>query len=281
MNPNEKDFSVLSPTKQIDRIYADMAQRDRTYHMPSNHDHPYGEIYYLAGGSCRFFIGGRFLDVHGGDLLIIPARTLHYARYLFGPCTRYDVFFRMEEPDGEVRAQLDQQGLSLGTWHLVSIPEFYQEPLCRFLDWMIRESAVNDGRTRLLLRYRLQELLLLIGRNGIPADAAPALIHTTDRAIVRAAEYMRDHLQEPLRAEEIAGAAGFSPDYLSRKFRQATGMSPREYLTYLRLRQAALELKETSDSITEIAQRCGFSDGNYFKDCFRRHFGCSPRAYRE
>ena len=44
---------------------------------------------------------------------------------------------------------------------------------------------------------------------------------------------------------------------------------------------AALELKETSDSITEIAQRCGFSDGNYFKDCFRRHFGCSPRAYRE
>ncbi len=91
---------------------------------------------------------------------------------------------------------------------------------------------------------------------------------------------MRANLSEELDAEKIAGAAGFSPNYLSRKFRQATGMGVHEYLTFLRLQQSAVALAETKDSVTDIALSCGFSDSNYFKDCFKRRYGVSPRAYR-
>ena len=76
-------------------------------------------------------------------------------------------------------------------------------------------------------------------------------------------------------------AAGVSPNYLSRKFRQATGMGVHEYLSFLRLQQAAVDLAETTDSITDVALRCGFSDSNYFKDCFKRRYGVSPRTYRK
>jgi AraC-like DNA-binding protein len=93
-------------------------------------------------------------------------------------------------------------------------------------------------------------------------------------------EFMRDHFREELSAAEIAAAAGFSQNYFSQKFRQATGTGIHEYLTYVRLQQAALELLETRDSVTEIALRCGFSRGNYFKDVFRKRYGVSPRAYR-
>jgi AraC-like DNA-binding protein len=71
------------------------------------------------------------------------------------------------------------------------------------------------------------------------------------------------------------------PDYLTKKFRQATGTGVHEYLRFLRLQQAALELAETKETVTEIALRCGFSDGNYFKDCFRKKHDMSPRAFRE
>lgn len=73
----EKDFSRREPEKPIDRIYVEDQVRDRSYIVPTNHYHPYYEIYYLESGSCRFFIGGTMLDVHAGDLLIIPP----------GPCT--------------------------------------------------------------------------------------------------------------------------------------------------------------------------------------------------
>ncbi|MFQ9573992.1 MAG: helix-turn-helix transcriptional regulator [Roseburia hominis] len=48
----------------------------------------------------------------------------------------------------------------------------------------------------------------------------------------------------------------------------------------MRLQNAAHLLRTTDTSITEIAGICGFSDGNYFGDAFRKHYGMSPRAYR-
>ena len=274
------DFSVQAPGKRLDRIYVDVQRRDASFRVPSDHLHPYFEIYYLASGSCRFFLESRMLDVHEGDLMLIPPRSLHYSRYLYGPCERYALFFRASHVEPEVRDSLSREGTRTEQSHLFRIPDFSRQALISSLDWMIREASVNDEQTPLLMRYRLQELLLQLGRIGAAEDEVPALIHTTEKAVVQAAEYMRDHLQAPLRSEEIARAAGFSPDYLSRKFRQATGMSVHAYLTFLRLRKASVELRETDRSITEIALSCGFSDSNYFKDCFRQHYGCSPRAWR-
>ena len=54
-----------------------------------------------------------------------------------------------------------------------------------------------------------------------------------------------------------------------------------EYLTFIRLQRAALELVSTADSVTEIALRCGFSDGNYFKDAFKKKYGVTPSKYRK
>ena len=58
-------------------------------------------------------------------------------------------------------------------------------------------------------------------------------------------------------------------------------MRVHEYLSLLRLENAAMELLSTQDRITEIALRNGFSDSNYFKDAFRKMYGVSPREYRK
>ena len=275
-----RDFSVRTPEKQIDRILADEALRDNTYVMPTNHFHPYFELYYLESGSCRFFLADRMLDLHAGDLLLIPPRTLHYTRYLFGPCRRFDLFFRPMDLEEEVTASFPGQADFFRRWQLLQIPVFYREPLCALFGRMVGELKIDDARTPLLQRCRLQELLLVCGRVGLSSETLPADIHTTDQSILRAAEFMRERFREPLTAGQIASAAGLSADYLSRRFRQATGMAVHEYLRFVRLQQAALELLETRDSVTDIALRCGFSGGNYFKDCFRAQFGQSPREYR-
>ena len=74
---------------------------------------------------------------------------------------------------------------------------------------------------------------------------------------------------------------GYSPNYLSRKFKEAVGVGVHEYIVFIRLQNAANELLSTKDTITEIALRCGFSDGNYFKDAFKKKYGLTPRDYRK
>ena len=96
-----------------------------------------------------------------------------------------------------------------------------------------------------------------------------------------AARFITEHYAEPITAADIAAAAGFSPNYLSRKFREAAGFGVHEYLTFIRLRSAARLLATTEGSVTEVALRCGFSNSNYFKDAFKKQYGCTPRVYRQ
>ena len=92
---------------------------------------------------------------------------------------------------------------------------------------------------------------------------------------------MSSHYMDDISTADIAAEAGYSPNYLTRKFREAAGIGVHEYLTFIRLQRAALELVSTDHTVTEIAFRCGFSDGNYFKDAFKKKYGVTPREYRK
>ena len=61
---------------------------------------------------------------------------------------------------------------------------------------------------------------------------------------------------------------------------KTTGITIVQYLTVVRIRQAARLLRETDLAVTEISDRCGFGDVTYFEKVFRRLRGMTPRQYR-
>ena len=72
-----------------------------------------------------------------------------------------------------------------------------------------------------------------------------------------------------------------SPYYFSRLFKNTTGYSPYEYITYVRLDRAKTLLKTTDDTIKEITYAAGFGSEANFITCFKKHNGCTPRQFRE
>ena len=95
-----------------------------------------------------------------------------------------------------------------------------------------------------------------------------------------AADFIRDHLGEPLRLAQIAGTVGYSERQLERLFRRAFGMTVRQFVIQSRVYAAARELTRTDRTVTEIAQRFGFCDASAFGHAFRATTGHAPRAYR-
>jgi AraC family transcriptional regulator of arabinose operon len=79
----------------------------------------------------------------------------------------------------------------------------------------------------------------------------------------------------------LARVAGISTSRFAHLFREHARMSPGRWAELVRLRRAATLLLATADGVAEIATAVGFSDPLYFSTRFRRHFGLSPRAYRE
>lgn len=80
--------------------------------------------------------------------------------------------------------------------------------------------------------------------------------------------------------DSIAKKCGLSRAALYNKFKQATGLSPRQYRESLIMRHAIHLLESSSMSITEIAEQLGISDPFYFSNRFRKYYGTSPRQYR-
>ena len=263
------------------RVLVECQLREEGFVMSSHHCHSFFEIYYVDRGNCRFLVENNIYDLRKGDFLLIPPDVLHYTRYLDGPCKKYGIYFRSDDISPQVSAAMPGGSSFFQETRIFQLPDAHHYQAELLLDRMLTEEKIEDSRTEAMLYLQLQELLLFCSRNCSFLQDIPANIRTTDRQIVLAARYISDHYMEPISAADIASAAGFSPNYLSKRFREAAGIGVHEYLMFVRLQHAALDLVSTNDSITEIALRSGFSDSNYFKDAFKKKYGITPSAYRK
>lgn len=101
--------------------------------------------------------------------------------------------------------------------------------------------------------------------------------------VVRDAKsFIAQHIHEPeLGLKGIAAKVNFSAAYLNVVFRTETGMTVKQYLIDCRLREAKRLLRDPTVCIAEIAQRCGYSNSNYFAKAFKEYTGMTPGEYRE
>jgi len=134
-----------------------------------------------------------------------------------------------------------------------------------------RETAVQCSKALLIDMPRASQagfaLLPLGRRHGDPVMA-------------RAEDWILRHCRETVRFETLARALGMSPRNFIRRFKQATGVSPLEYLQRLRVHAAKRFLEEDRIGVQEIAEEVGYEDAAFFRDLFKRHTGLSPAAYR-
>ncbi|HET9224514.1 MAG TPA: ATP-binding protein, partial [Roseiflexaceae bacterium] len=112
-------------------------------------------------------------------------------------------------------------------------------------------------------------------------DGADALARPTSLVVKQVIGYIHHNAASGLSRQQIAEAVGVSKNYLTHIFHQELGISPWEYLTRYRIKQARALLRETNASITAIAAQVGFEDASYFGRVFRKQVGCSPQAYRD
>jgi len=87
-------------------------------------------------------------------------------------------------------------------------------------------------------------------------------------------------LGEQLSLAAVAHDLGISTAYLSRAFKQSTGMSPHAYFNTRRLEYARQLLRTTSLSVTEIALLCGYASGSHLSTSFRQKLAVPPTTYR-
>lgn len=102
-----------------------------------------------------------------------------------------------------------------------------------------------------------------------------------NRAIDHLLAYIDQHYAERITLDQLGAASGYNPSYVSQLFTRHLGVSTLEYITRVRLRQAARDLCDPTMKVVDVAASNGFADVKAFNVSFRKSFGKSPTEYRQ
>jgi signal transduction histidine kinase/DNA-binding LacI/PurR family transcriptional regulator/CheY-like chemotaxis protein len=141
-------------------------------------------------------------------------------------------------------------------------------------------ERLNQGVAAVLAKglFSIEET---IGHISTALEQKRRISAEAKRLVRLAMVYLQKNYSEPISRRDIAKHIGITEDHLTYCFRQELGITPIHYLQRYRINQAKRLLKESNQTITEIAFNVGFSDSGYFSRIFRREIGMSPEMFRQ
>ncbi|MWV42988.1 helix-turn-helix domain-containing protein [Paenibacillus sp. HJL G12] len=99
-------------------------------------------------------------------------------------------------------------------------------------------------------------------------------------AAEEAIRFMKEHLDEDITSDQLAAHVGYSPFHFARIFKNATGISPRHYLSALRIETGKKALLKEPSLLMKVLLSIGFRSAGSFNTRFKQNVGISPRKFR-
>lgn len=268
--------------KDIDTICFIRGKRGVNSKLQPDHYHPFYELIHVNSGSMRLLLKDTLYNLEKGDTLLIAPRELHHSQYHEDvTCDLTFIYFKPEYLPREVLDIFNNAYSGGITSFMGTVPHIYQEELTYLFNRLQAECNSIDELSPHFMSLQLSEILLFYMRHSILGCQELEISNTKEADIIHATKYIYQNYKKPLTLDQIASVVNLSPTYFSKKFKQTTGIGFKEYLNYIRLKNAAAALYSTDSTITDIALEYGFSDSNYFKDLFKKEYGMSPREFRK
>lgn len=223
------------------------------------HTHETWEMVYCTSGQGAFrFKDGRILPYHAGEVVLIPPKEVHANSSEEGftnihlniqePSFPYNTAFKIQDEAGSLQRV--------------------------FLE--ARAYYTSDKSKRELVLASLGDLIV-----------SYVIVYCSNSEFSEPVEQIRNSILQNYTDPEYAldeyiHSLPFHYDYLRKVFKKEMGMSPLEYMTSLRMKNAERLLSTMWTSgyaIGEIAQMCGFENALYFSRVFKKYYGSSPTQF--
>ncbi len=224
-------------------------------------------LMYIISGSMDARVGDASFILERGNVLCISPNTPYF--YARRENSEEHVRYRFLHFTGSRAGEtLSSLSLPLNTPVEVEV----KEEVVGLWDELFRVFRGQAGRIDALSEIMLTYILMKVGQS---AEAGRAIEKKLDQSI----KYIHTHLSENLSVETLANMEFLSTSRYREVFRSATGHSPVEYITLLRIRQACELLAENGATIEDTAAAVGYSDRLYFQRVFKKHMGITPGKY--
>lgn len=221
-----------------------------------SHEHEYYELVYYCNGDGMSTVEKDSHKIASNVCVVIPPHKQH-EEYHLKACRVFCIGFYCDDP------------VVAGMYK-----DVYNE-LYSMVQSIVVEMVNQLPRYREMVGLKLQELLLQLFRLQ-EAPSRPGM-----KNFEYAVSYIAQNYHEKIILQDIAKQLHLSYDFFQHRFKELMGESPQQFLIRKRLESADRMLMEENMSITEIAQRCGFSNSAQFSAMYKKSRKITPSEMKK
>ena len=245
------------------------------------HFHQLYELMYFISGKATFIVEGTEYSAGTGDVFITRPEELHSILLLGGKYTRH--FFQFSRAFvsglyGNCNLLAAQDARKSGSRNKISAALVEKYDVGSFFTRVQDELTTPRAESAVLVQSYTVQLLAQINRIQRELEPAQESGGESDAKLRKIKDCLKRHATENVSLDQLAEEVYISKYYLCRFFKEHTGISPKQYVSVMRIHHART-LMAQGLPLTAVYEQCGFSDYSSFYRTFTKVTGITPGAF--
>lgn len=250
----------------------------------NTHIHDGYEIFYHLSGDLTYYIEGQAYQVEPQDIIITNRRELH--RIVFNsqkPYKRKFIQFKPEYVLSFLQSEVYNpfhylERRKLGFYNKINSKEVKASGISALLDKIEAAARRSQNEDHFLIKLFFMQMLIEINRiYASDKNIVTEPVKSYDK-LTEILNYINTNLEKKLTLDLFENKFFVNKYYLCHVFKQNTGFTVNEYITYKRIMKAQ-ELLNKNIPVLEAADESGFGDYSSFYRAFKKIVGSSPQKY--
>lgn len=255
--------------------------------MITNHFHDFCEIYYQLSGEKYYFIKNDTYHILPGDLILIKENLVHKAfavndcpseRYLIEMNRHYIKTNMVQLNCSPLFEIFDKEIFVL---RLTPNEQNILEHIFREMQKLNKNESLESIIYLKILSLTLQLLLYIYDLNKKERTLDMNRNMFVNKRVGDITHYINSNYMNDLSLETLAAHFNINYYYLCKLFKNTIGFTFSNYLNAIRIKEANHLLLTTSLSITEVAEKVGYTDTSYFGRMYKKIMNTSALKYKK
>ena len=255
--------------------YRCLEKKDLLHQLPV----PQNRLILILDGSASMEICGQTIFLEKGDMLFTKAYCILSASVGQNGCKFGYIYFHLD-PLHLQESFFQKLGIQKDSMLWRSV----QERLIILFERILEESSSKKPGYLSLMENLFHAMAVEVYRSQVSLKKTDLHHSCCDSVqseyLGKASSIIQENIQKNVSVETVAAEIGITENYLYKIFKSVLKFSPKEYILSARLDYASKMLLMTEYSIKDIAFHMEFSSSNHFSAAFKKHYGLSPKEFR-
>lgn len=244
------------------------------------HWHKYYELEIVLSGEGIQVINSKKIKISKGSLVLMSPQDFHRVEYTGndgGVLTILGCCFYSHVLSDEISKLLRKHAPP----YALELSDELYEQICAELNELAEVINKPTPYQELVVKRKIELILLrLVPIAKLYEKAGEEVNVDVENRSIQLLQpilsYINEHLDEPIRREELAQMLHFSPSYLSEIFKKTLGISLSDYITDCRMKMAHTLIMNTDEPINSIVQKVGYNSPSLFYRKFYEYYRIKP-----